>query len=75
MKNISCKIYVIVCERIYPSFLGTPLGAMIYVVVEELIPEMSVGKHSNIRTIFFSLGFTVMLTLDVVLGTSALPSE
>ena len=48
---------------------------MIYVVVEELIPEMSVGKHSNIGTIFFSLGFTVMLTLDVVLGTSALSSE
>ena len=68
MKNISCKIYVIVCERIYPSFLGTLLGAMIYVVVEELIPEMSVGKHSNIGTILFSFGFTLMLTLDVALG-------
>lgn len=41
---------------------------MIYVVVEELIPEMSQGKHSNLGTIFFTLGFTLMLTLDVALG-------
>lgn len=43
-------------------------GAMIYVVVEELIPEMSVGEHSNLGTVFFALGFTVMLALDVALG-------
>ena len=43
-------------------------GAMFYVVVEELIPEMSAGKHSNIGTILFSFGFTLMLTLDVALG-------
>jgi ZIP family zinc transporter len=41
---------------------------MIYVVVEELIPEMSEGKHSNIGTVFFALGFTVMMVLDVALG-------
>ena len=41
---------------------------MIYVVVEELIPEMSEGKHSNIGTIFFAAGFTVMMILDVALG-------
>ena len=41
---------------------------MIYVVVEELIPEMSAGKYSNIGTILFSFGFTLMLTLDVALG-------
>lgn len=41
---------------------------MLYVVVEELIPEMSEGKHSNIGTLMFSLGFTIMMTLDVALG-------
>ena len=43
-------------------------GAMLYVVVEELIPEMSQGTHSNIGTVFFAAGFSVMLTLDVALG-------
>ena len=41
---------------------------MIYVVVEELIPEMSSGEHSNIGTLFFAVGFTIMMTLDVALG-------
>lgn len=41
---------------------------MIYVVVEELIPEMSEGPHSNIGTIFFAVGFSVMMMLDVALG-------
>ena len=41
---------------------------MIYVVVEELIPEMSQGEHSNIGTVFFAVGFTVMMMLDVALG-------
>ena len=43
-------------------------GAMIYVVVEELIPEMSQGEHSDLGTIFFAVGFTVMMSLDVALG-------
>lgn len=51
-----------------PFTLSFAAGAMIYVVVEELIPEMSQGKHSNIGTIFFALGFTVMMILDVALG-------
>ncbi len=51
-----------------PYLLSLAAGAMIYVVVEELIPEMSEGKHSNIGVIMFSLGFTVMMTLDVALG-------
>lgn len=51
-----------------PYLLSFAAGAMIYVVVEELIPEMSQGKHSNLGTIFFTLGFTVMLALDVALG-------
>ena len=39
-----------------------------YVVIEELIPEMSVGKHSDIGTVFFAVGFTLMMALDVALG-------
>lgn len=44
------------------------LGTMLYVVVEELIPEASQGAHSNISTIGFALGFVLMMVLDVVLG-------
>ena len=51
-----------------PYFLSFAAGAMLYVVVEELIPEMSEGKHSNIGTIFFAVGFSVMMILDVSLG-------
>lgn len=51
-----------------PYLLSFAAGAMIYVVVEELIPEMSQGEHSNIGTVFFALGFTIMMTLDVALG-------
>ena len=46
-----------VCSRSY-----------VYVVVEELIPEMSQGQHSNIGTLFFALGFSLMMILDVALG-------
>lgn len=53
---------------ILPYLLSFAAGAMIYVVVEELIPEMSAGKHSNLGTIFFALGFTIMLVLDVALS-------
>jgi ZIP family zinc transporter len=53
---------------VLPYFLSFAAGAMIYVVVEELIPEMSEGKHSNIGTVFFAFGFTVMMILDVALG-------
>ena len=48
--------------------LGFASGAMLYVVVEELIPEMSEGKHSNIGTVFFAIGFSLMMVLDVALG-------
>ena len=41
---------------------------MLYVVVEELIPEMSQGQHSNVGTVFFAVGFSVMMVLDVALG-------
>ncbi len=53
---------------ILPYLLSFAAGAMIYVVVEELIPEASTGTHSNIGTLFFAAGFTVMLALDVTLG-------
>ena len=53
---------------VMPYFLAFAAGAMMYVVVEELIPEMSEGKHSNIGTITFSMGFVVMMILDVTLG-------
>ena len=51
-----------------PYFLSFAAGAMLYVVVEELIPEMSQGKHSDIGTVFFAVGFSVMMMLDVALG-------
>ena len=51
-----------------PYLLSFAAGAMIYVVVEELIPEMSAGEHSNIGTLFFGVGFCLMMILDVTLG-------
>jgi ZIP family zinc transporter len=51
-----------------PYLLSFAAGAMIYVVVEELIPEMSEGEHSNAGTISFAVGFTAMMILDVALG-------
>ena len=51
-----------------PYLLSFAAGAMIYVVVEELIPEMSEGKHSHIGTIFFAVGFSLMMILDIILG-------
>lgn len=51
-----------------PYLLSFAAGAMLYVVVEELIPEMSQGEHSNIGTVFFAVGFSVMMILDVALG-------
>ena len=53
---------------IMPYMLAFAAGAMLYVVVEELVPEYSKGEHSNIGTIGFALGFALMMVLDVVLG-------
>ncbi len=51
-----------------PYYLSFAAGAMLYVVVEELIPEMSAGEHSNIGVVFFAVGFSLMMALDVALG-------
>lgn len=53
---------------VLPYLLSFAAGAMLYVVVEELIPEMSEGEHSNIGVIMFSVGFALMMALDVALG-------
>ena len=53
---------------VMPYLLAFAAGAMMYVVVEELIPEMAEGKHSNWGTVAFSLGFVLMMILDVTLG-------
>ncbi|RLP06246.1 Zinc transporter ZupT [Propionibacterium australiense] len=53
---------------VLPYMLAFAAGAMIYVVVEELIPEMSSNTHSNAGTVAFSLGFVLMMILDVALG-------
>ena len=62
---------VLVASHVVPAmpyFLSFAAGAMLYVVVEELIPEMSEGGHSNIGVISFAVGFSIMMALDVALG-------
>lgn len=51
-----------------PYFMSFAAGAMLYVVVEELIPETALGPHSNLGTIGFAIGFALMMILDVVMG-------
>jgi len=55
-------------EPALPYVLTFAAGAMIYVVVEELIPEMSNGTHSHVGVVLFAVGFTLMMVLDVALG-------
>ena len=71
VEPIGAVLTIVAAQFIIPALpylLSFAAGAMLYVVVEELIPEMSQGKHSNIGTIFFAGGFSVMMTLDVALG-------
>lgn len=71
VEPIGAALTILAARMIVPALpylLSFAAGAMLYVVVEELIPEMSQGRHSNIGTICFALGFGVMMVLDVALG-------
>lgn len=71
IEPIGAVLTILLAELIVPLLpylLAFSAGAMLYVVVEELIPEMSEGEHSNIGTVFFAVGFTLMMMLDVALG-------
>ena len=71
VEPIGAVLTIIAAQFIIPALpylLSFAAGAMLYVVVEELIPEMSHGRHSNLGTVFFAVGFSVMMTLDVALG-------
>lgn len=57
-----------IMEPILPYLLAFAAGAMLYVVIEELIPEASEGEHSNLSTIGFAIGFVLMMVMDVALG-------
>ncbi|MBR5431025.1 MAG: ZIP family metal transporter [Bacteroidales bacterium] len=57
-----------VVTPLMPYLLAFAAGAMLYVVIEELVPETAEGKHSNLGTIGFALGFALMMVLDVVMG-------
>ena len=57
-----------IVSPVLPYMLAFAAGAMLYVVVEELIPESAEGDHSNLGTLGFALGFMIMMTLDVALG-------
>ena len=71
VEPLAGRATLLLASRITPALpylLAFAAGAMIYVVVEELIPEAIEGEHSNIGTIAFALGFTLMMILDVALG-------
>ena len=71
VEPIGAALTILAAQAILPALpylLSFAAGAMLYVVVEELIPEMSQGAHSNIGTVFFAVGFSVMMVLDVALG-------
>lgn len=71
VEPIGAVLTIVAAQFIIPALpylLSFAAGAMLYVVVEELIPEMSQGRHSNLGTVFFAVGFSVMMALDVALG-------
>lgn len=71
VEPIGATVTLLMAQLIVPALpylLSFAAGAMLYVVTEELIPEMSQGEHSNLGTLFFAVGFSVMMALDVALG-------
>ena len=71
VEPIGGLLIILLAEALTPALpylLSFAAGAMIYVVVEELIPEASSGEHSNLSTIGFAVGFVLMMVLDVLLG-------
>ena len=71
VESIGAVLTILAARLVIPALpylLSFAAGAMLYVVVEELIPEMSQGRHSNVGTVFFAVGFSVMMALDVALG-------
>lgn len=71
VEPIGAVLTIIATQFIVPALpylLSFAAGAMLYVVVEELIPVMSQGQHSNLGTVFFAAGFSIMMVLDVALG-------
>jgi ZIP family zinc transporter len=71
VEPVGAVLTILAAELVVPALpylLSFAAGAMLYVVVEELIPEMSEGRHSDIGTVFFAVGFSVMMVLDVALG-------
>ena len=71
VEPVGAVLTIIAAQLIIPALpylLSFAAGAMLYVVVEELIPEMSQGQHSNIGTVFFAVGFSLMMVLNVALG-------
>lgn len=61
-------VAVIIFRPIFPYALSFAAGAMIFVVIEEVVPESQIGEHGDIATAGAMLGFTVMMILDVALG-------
>lgn len=71
MEPVGAALTILAAGFVVPFLLyllSLAAGAMVYVVVEELIPEGSEGKHSNLGTVLFAAGFTVMMALNVALG-------
>lgn len=71
VEPVGAAVTILLASRIVPALpylLAFAAGAMIYVVVEELIPESQTGEHSNVGTIGVALGFVIMMILDVALG-------
>ncbi len=71
VEPIAAVLTILIAHLVIPALpylLSFAAGAMLYVVVEELIPEMSQGEHSNIGTVLFAFGFSFMMVLDVALG-------